>query len=111
MNILLICEAGASTGILVNRMKTFVSEHDKLKDRGIEINATSVKLLKSELEASKIDVVLVAPQIRSKEDQVKELCTSYDVNAGTINSVDYGRIDAGAVLKHAIALYKESKGK
>ncbi|CQR45918.1 Lichenan-specific phosphotransferase enzyme IIB component [Paraliobacillus sp. PM-2] len=106
MNILLICEAGASTGILVNRMKTFVSEHEKLKHKEININATSVNSLRTELETGKVDVVLVAPQIRSKEDDVKELCQSKSVSSGTINSVDYGRIDAPAVIKFAIELYK-----
>lgn len=108
MNILLICEAGASTGILVKKMKSFVSEHEKLKNRNININATSVNSLEKELGKNAVDVVLIAPQIRSKEDQIQSLCQEKSVIAGTIDSVIYGRIDAPEVMKFAISLYKKS---
>ena len=37
MNILLVCANGASTGVLVEKMKSFCSEHEKLKTKTINI--------------------------------------------------------------------------
>ena len=42
----------------------------KLKTKTINIEATSFENLKSYIEANDTDVVLVAPQIRFKEDEV-----------------------------------------
>ena len=39
MNILLVCANGASTGVLVEKMKSFCSEHEKLKTKTINIEA------------------------------------------------------------------------
>ncbi|GEN88841.1 PTS sugar transporter subunit IIB [Oceanobacillus sp. FSL W8-0428] len=106
MNILLICEAGASTGYLVQKMQAFIAEHEKLKHKEMNVEATSVNQLGPTLEAKDIDVVLIAPQIRSREDSIHEVCEHHQVKVSTIDLVDYGRIDAPAIIKLAIKLYK-----
>lgn len=106
MNILLVCANGASTGVLVEKMKSFCKEHEKLKTREINIDATSFESLKSYLQTKETDVILVAPQIRFKEDDVKEACKSYKIAVGVIYTKNYGRMDAPAVMKSAIELYK-----
>ncbi|CZR72428.1 PTS sugar transporter subunit IIB [Clostridioides difficile] len=106
MNILLVCANGASTGVLVEKMKNFCSEHEKLKTKTINIEATSFENLKSYIEANDTDVVLVAPQIRFKEDDVVEACKNYKIAVGLIDTKHYGRMDAPSVMKSAIELYK-----
>lgn len=109
MNILLVCANGASTGVLVGKMKNFAKEHEKLKTKEINIDATSVENLKDYLEVNKIDVVLIGPQIRFKEEEIKEVCSPYSIAVQVINTQDYGRMDAPAVLKTAIQLYKNNR--
>ncbi|HGM3219483.1 PTS sugar transporter subunit IIB [Clostridioides difficile] len=106
MNILLVCANGASTGVLVEKMKNFCSEHEKLKTKTINIEATSFENLKSYIEANDTDVVFVAPQIRFKEDDVVEACKNYKIAVGLIDTKHYGRMDAPSVMKSAIELYK-----
>ncbi|HBE9110120.1 PTS sugar transporter subunit IIB [Clostridioides difficile] len=106
MNILLVCANGASTGVLVEKMKNFCSEHEKLKTKTINVEATSFENLKSYIEANDTDVVLVAPQIRFKEDDVVEACKNYKIAVGLIDTKHYGRMDAPSVMKSAIELYK-----
>ncbi|AVD35881.1 PTS sugar transporter subunit IIB [Clostridioides difficile] len=106
MNILLVCANGASTGVLVEKMKNFCSEHEKLKTKTINIEATSFENLKSYIQANDTDVVLVAPQIRFKEDDVVEACKNYKIAVGLIDTKHYGRMDAPSVMKSAIELYK-----
>ncbi|WP_102401695.1 PTS sugar transporter subunit IIB [Haloimpatiens massiliensis] len=109
MNILLVCANGASTGVLVSKMKAFTKEHEKLKTKEFNIDATSIENLKNYLESSKMDVVLIGPQIRFKEDEVREICSPYSIGVAVINTQDYGRMDAPAVLKAAIQLYKNNR--
>ncbi|WP_373899357.1 PTS sugar transporter subunit IIB [Haloimpatiens sp. FM7315] len=109
MNILLVCANGASTGVLVEKMKTFTKEHEKLKTKEINIDATSFENLQNYLQSNKMDVVLIGPQIRFKEEEVKEICSPYSIGVQVINTQDYGRMDAPAVLKAAIELYKNNR--
>jgi cellobiose PTS system EIIB component len=106
MNILLVCANGASTGILVEKMKNFAGEHEVLKTKAIKIDAISVETLRKYLDVNKAEVVLIAPQIRFKEATVKEVCEPQSIKVGVIDTSDYGRMNAAGVLKYAIDLYK-----
>ncbi|SHK18677.1 PTS system, cellobiose-specific IIB component [Clostridium cavendishii DSM 21758] len=106
MNILLVCANGASTGVLVEKMKTFCKEHEKLRTKEIKIEATSVDNLRVYFESNKVDVVLIGPQIRFKEDEIKNISKPYTELVQVINTQDYGRMDAVAVMKTAIKLYR-----
>lgn len=107
MKILLVCANGASTGVLVEKMRHFSAEHEVLKTKGITIEAVSFDSLRKFLDAHPVEVVLVAPQIRFKEEEVKEICEKKNIKAGVINTSDYGRMNAPAVLKFAIDLFKK----
>lgn len=106
MNILLVCANGASTGVLVEKMKSFANNHEKLKNKEINIDAVSCEALRNYLSSHDTDVVLIAPQIRFKEEEIKEVCESHSIKVKLIDTRDYGRMDAAAVLKTAIKLYK-----
>lgn len=106
MNILLVCANGASTGVLVEKMKSFAKEHEKLKTKEINIEATSCESLRNYLQSHEVDVVLIGPQIRFKEEEITETCAPHSIKVAVINTQDYGRMNAPAVLKTAIELYK-----
>ncbi len=106
MNILLICANGASTGVLVEKMKDFTKSHEKLKTKEINIEATSFENLPKYLKSHNVDVVLIGPQIRFKEEEVADICKPYSIKSAVINTQDYGRMNAPAVLKMAIDLFK-----
>lgn len=107
MNILLVCANGASTGVLVEKMKSFASNHEKLKTKEINIEAVACEALRNYLSSHDTDVVLIAPQIRFKEEEIKEVCESHSIKVKLIDTRDYGRMDAAAVLKTAIKIYKD----
>lgn len=111
MNILLVCANGASTGVLVEKMKCFVKENENLRNKEISIEATSCESLRNYLQSHNTDVVLIGPQIRFKEEEISEICTPHSIPVEVINTQDYGRMNAKAVLKAAIDLFKSKQGK
>lgn len=96
--ILLVCSAGMSTSILVDKMKKSAEE------RGInaEIEAKANAGLDS--ERGNWDVVLVGPQIRYAKDQVEEAIGS---PTAVIDMRHYGLGDGAAVLDQALELAEE----
>ncbi|PXW88283.1 PTS system cellobiose-specific IIB component [Streptohalobacillus salinus] len=98
VNIILVCSAGMSTSLLVERMKL---EADKRAlDASIEAMAESE--LKNHLD--QLDVVLIGPQVRYLEKQVKKLVEPKGINAAVIDTMAYGRIQGDVVLDQALAL-------
>ena len=65
MNILLVCAAGMSTSLLVNKM----NEAAKAKGMELEINAYPIGSL--DKYASAADVILLGPQVRYELNNVK----------------------------------------
>ncbi|QUI25622.1 PTS sugar transporter subunit IIB [Vallitalea pronyensis] len=96
MNILLVCAAGASTGILVKKMLKFLEGTDRAHWR---IEAHPVNMLdKMEKE---FDVVLLGPQIAYQLDHVKK---QTEKPVDVINAIDYGMGRAENVINQAIKL-------
>lgn len=98
MNILLICSAGMSTSLMVQKMR------DIAKEEGMEANIWAVAEVEASEEVKKADVVLMGPQIRFKLAQMKALCPNKPVEA--IDMRAYGMMDGKAVLETARALLK-----
>lgn len=100
MNILLLCAAGASTGVLVKKMKDSLSE-DR---RNWRIEAHSLNELKD--YDSEFDVILLGPQVSYKKKEVEK---STDMPVEVINSMDYGLGRGANVVDFAIKLYESNK--
>ena len=64
MNILLICNAGMSTGLMRLRLE------DELKRRGIEGSVNAVPLVELDDYIESAEVFLLGPQIRFAKDDV-----------------------------------------
>ena len=70
LHILLVCNLGASTSVMVSKMKEVAEKSEKLKGIDMKIDAYPVGSLKEHVE--KYDVILAGPQIKHKEKEIRE---------------------------------------
>ena len=96
MNILLVCAAGMSTSLLVNRM----NEAAAAKGIGINIEAHPVGSIDQFGDAA--DVILLGPQVRYELKNVKKMFLDKPVEI--INMQDYGTMNGAKVLDTALKL-------
>ncbi|WP_110953516.1 PTS sugar transporter subunit IIB [Anaerosinus massiliensis] len=101
MNILLVCAAGLSTSLLVNKMKAALTEEQK--DWRIEAHPIS----QTEDFIREFDVVLLGPQVGHKLNHIKRDFDSYHKPIAVINPMDYGMGRGREVIDYAEKLYKE----
>lgn len=95
-NILLVCAAGMSTSLLVNKMKAAASE----KGLEVEINALPVSECSSVID--KVNIVLLGPQVRFQKPQVDALVNGR-IPVEVIDMRLYGTMNGKAILEQVIA--------
>lgn len=94
--ILLVCAAGMSTSLLVNKMKEEASK----QKFDVEIKAVAKEKLSENIEGS--HVVLLGPQIGYLEDDFKEEYKRLNIPIRVINSIDYGMMNGKKILEESI---------
>jgi PTS system cellobiose-specific IIB component len=97
MDILLVCAAGMSTGLLVNKMLKESKERDI---KGLNIEADSVDNLEKIIDG--YDVIMLGPQVQYKEKRVKELAHKHEKSYIAIPPQIYGMMDGAKALDLAI---------
>ncbi|MDV4151375.1 PTS sugar transporter subunit IIB [Clostridium sp. AL.422] len=102
LHILLVCNLGASTGIMVAKMREICSNSRSLEGKDIKIDARPAGELEEYINL--YDVILVGPQMRHKFRELKEIADFYKKPIEIINSQDYGLVNGGNILKAAILL-------
>ena len=97
--ILLVCSAGMSTSLLVNKMK------DAAKSSGeeVEINAWAIAECSSVI--NDVDIVLLGPQVRFQKPQVEKL-TNGSIPVEVIDMRQYGIMDGKGILESTLAKIK-----
>lgn len=98
MRILLVCAAGMSTSLLVQKMKK------EAANRGMAeavIDALPIEDLDKVID--RFDVVLLGPQVRYKEKMVADICGARAKKYGNIPPQVYGLVDGAKALDLAIA--------
>ena len=98
-NILLVCTAGMSTSMLVNKMKKAAEES------GIEANIEAKSLAEAKKQIAEADIVLLGPQIRYELKNVQKIAGDTPVEA--IDMMDYGMMNGKKVLEHALEVIGE----
>ncbi|MYL58010.1 PTS sugar transporter subunit IIB [Virgibacillus halodenitrificans] len=98
MKIILVCSAGMSTSMLVNKMRKAAEE----RGMDAEINAVAESQLKNNLDG--LDVVLVGPQVRYLEKKIKQQLEPQGIKVAIIDQMAYGMIQGDKVLEQAIEL-------
>lgn len=91
MNIVLLCNAGMSTGILQMKLE------EEAKKRKIQANIMAMPMTEFDEVRQTVDVVLLAPQIRFAEKEVRKTLP-YKVFLMVIASQDFGMMNAEKVM-------------
>ncbi|WP_318376048.1 PTS sugar transporter subunit IIB [Enterobacter sp.] len=97
--ILLVCNEGMSTGFLCNKM------NELAKKEGLDIHAWAIPESALEGRYHEADIIMVGPQIGYLLDSIRTR-TQGTVPVAVIRPVDFGRVNAQAVIEHALSLIK-----
>lgn len=97
-NIILVCAAGMSTSLLVNKMKNAAKE----KNLDVYIEAMPVNAFAS--YKGNVDVLLLGPQVRYQYDELKRKYESKGMKVAVIDMMDYGTMNGQKVLDTAYEL-------
>lgn len=103
IKILVLCGAGMSSGVIVNRMKEAAEKQEIEAD--IHCHAC-IHVSVNNIDFSGVDVVLLAPQVRSQEAEVKATLAGTNVAVAEISMMDYGLAKGEAILQQAMTLIK-----
>jgi len=92
VNIVLLCQYGASTGMLAERIRMAAVQ------RGIEcvVNAYSFSKISEVIDAA--DVILLGPQIKLKKASFEKQYADKGVPFQVIDTADYGMLNGENVL-------------
>ena len=100
--ILLVCNAGMSTSMLVQRMEQAALE------KGIEVTITAVGFHQAETCMFEWDVVMLGPQVRHQLASLKKKADG-QLPIEVIDMRDYGLMNGYAVLTKALELIENKK--
>lgn len=101
--ITLLCNAGMSTSLMVNKMRRIAAEQN------IEAEIHAMAEFAFQNYDKPTDVLLLGPQVRYKYDALKEKLGPSGIPIAVIDSQAYASMDAEAVLKTALDMIEERK--
>lgn len=101
MKILLMCAAGMSTSLLVNKMKKYANENGY---NDVIIEAQPIEDLDKYVDD--YDVFLLGPQVKYKEKWAKQIIEAKGKKYTTIPIQVYGLVDGKKTLELALQLLK-----
>lgn len=96
MKILLICNAGMSTSMLLQKMRKAAYE------RGLNVEIDAVPLSEGERKIPQWDVIMLGPQVRHIKSKLEKIADGKPVE--TIDMRIYGMMDGKAVLEKALMI-------
>ena len=99
-NILLVCNAGMSTSMLVQKMQAAA------KEQGIEVAIQAKSVTDAANEIDKVDVLLLGPQVGYQKGKMETLAAGR-IPVEVIDMRDYGTMNGKAVLATALKLLGE----
>lgn len=102
INILLVCSAGMSTSMLVERMQQVA------KTRDIEAEIKAVGSAEIDEESKKADVILLGPQVRFQLKNIQATVNN-EKPVTVIDSQIYGLMDGEKALDLAISQVENFK--
>ena len=94
-NILLVCAAGMSTSLLVNKMNAAA------KEKGIEVHIEALPVSECSTVIDKADIVLLGPQVRFQKGQVDKLVNGR-IPVEIIDMKLYGTMNGKVILENVI---------
>ncbi|WP_294562459.1 PTS sugar transporter subunit IIB [uncultured Traorella sp.] len=100
-NIILVCEHGASTGMLTTRMQ------EAAKKLGVEATINAYPYTKLDELIDGADIVLLGPQVRFKKKTFEEKYADKGIEFMVVDTVDYGMMNGEKVLKTVLEHLKK----
>ncbi|MBA4603593.1 PTS sugar transporter subunit IIB [Thermoactinomyces mirandus] len=101
MKVLFVCSGGMSSAIVVNALKKEAEKHSQ----DLEVKAVGSSEVVSELE-NKWDVVMVAPQIKHRFDNIKKVADEFGTPCGPIPPQAYTPLGGPELFKTLKELIK-----
>lgn len=98
-NIVLLCNMGMSTSLMVNKMR------DAAKEMGYACEINAYALQKVDEIAKDADILLIGPQVAYELNRLQKEFPDKAIE--TINMMDYGRMDGKKVLEHVKAVLND----
>ena len=99
-NILLVCNAGMSTSMLVQKMQTAA------KEQGLEVGIEAKSVTEAAKLIDNVDVLLLGPQVGYQKGEMETLAAGR-IPVEVIDMRDYGTMNGKKVLAHALELIGE----
>ncbi|MGY3834351.1 PTS sugar transporter subunit IIB [Listeria ivanovii subsp. ivanovii] len=96
-NIMLMCNVGMSTSVLVRKMERIAEE------RELEVTIWAISETDFEKNWRKADVILLGPQVSYMKDKVTDVVEG-TIPVTVIDVIDYGRMNGEKVLDVALGL-------
>ena len=100
MKILLVCNAGMSTSILVREMEKAA------KEQQLELEVTAMGFTQAEKVLLDWDIVMLGPQVMHQLTGLQKAAEG-KVPVEVINMRDYGMMNGANVLKRALEIINE----
>ena len=97
--ILLVCSAGMSTSLLVNKM------NNAAKEFGEEVSIEALPVSECSSKINDVDIVLLGPQVRFQKPVVEKLANGR-IPVEVIDMRLYGIMDGKTILKNTLAKIK-----
>ncbi|PKI05213.1 PTS sugar transporter subunit IIB [Staphylococcus xylosus] len=95
--IMLVCAAGMSTSMLVQKMQKEAESQNLDRD----IFAVSTSEADQKIDDGTVDVLLLGPQVRFKKDEYNKKCSDKNIPVDVIEMRDYGTMNGANVLQTA----------
>lgn len=98
MKIVLVCAAGMSTSLVVQRMKKEAAH------RQLDVEVIAVPMEEFDQQVQDASVVLVGPQVRFRLAEFEKKAKDYGVPVAVIDPRDYGMVNGAKILDTALSL-------
>jgi len=102
--IALVCENGASTSMVVRKMK------QSAQNQSIDALINAYPYTQLENFIAEYDVVLLGPQLGYKKELTLKEFSQYAAKVEVINSMDFGMMNGEKILREAIELADKNQG-
>jgi len=99
--IALVCENGASTGMVVRKMREAAAK------QGIEAEIEAYPYTQLENFIAESHVILLGPQLAYKKELTKKAFPEFASKIDVINTMDFGMMNGEKILKSALTLVEK----
>ena len=106
IKIMVLCASGMSSGLVVDSITEHAPEY------GVEVDVhCSPSLRYRELDYNGLDIILIAPQVKSSTWDIMEYIKGLglDIPYMNIQMREYGLVKGGAILKQALEVLEQNK--